>query len=213
MEKIMIKKELSLFKIIILLIYICVASISATIITPALDVIQSNFHLTASQLQWVISLFLLGYVVGQLIYGPLASRVGGLKALRLGLIINLIGIMLCLLSLIISSYALLLFGRLITALGAASGLSCTFILINDYLSDHKKKQVLGFCIVSFTLGIGLAILIGGFIAQYLDVIDCFWVLFIHGILMFLATYLFMPIKKQRQFLELSLLTGVTHFKS
>jgi len=44
------------------------ASISAAIITPALPYIQKTYALTHGALESVISIFLLGYVLGQLVY-------------------------------------------------------------------------------------------------------------------------------------------------
>ena len=80
------------FKIILLLSYFCVATVSATVITPALPQIELTYALGYGALEWVISIFLLGYVFGQLIYGYFANRFGCLNALRIGLIVNLAGI-------------------------------------------------------------------------------------------------------------------------
>lgn len=71
-------------KIALLLSYVCIASISATIITPALPQIENTYSLNYGDVQWVVSIFLMGYVVGQLIYAPLANRFGRLNALRTG---------------------------------------------------------------------------------------------------------------------------------
>jgi len=106
-------------KITVLLSYLSIASISANIITPALPHIESYYHLTKGDLGWVVSIFMVGYVVGQLLYGPLANRFGRLFALRIGLSINLIGIFFCLISFIPISYPLLLIGRLTTGFGSA----------------------------------------------------------------------------------------------
>ncbi|MCF6775783.1 MFS transporter [Thiotrichales bacterium 19X7-9] len=189
----------------ILLSYICIASISATIITPALTQIQQSFHLSSNQIQWVISIFLIGYVFGQLLYGPIANRYGSLQSLRFGLIINLIGIIICIVATIISSYTLLLIGRFITALGAASGLSCTFMLIHAYLDDQQTKSILSFCIVSFTIGLGISILIGGMVTQYFNWQDCFIVLFIHGVIMYLTTFIFDKVKNTHHRINLAVI--------
>lgn len=178
---------LSRLKIALLLSYICIASASAAIITPALPYIQRAYSLSHGALEWVVSIFLLGYAVGQLLYGPIANRFGRLVALRSGLIINLIGIVLCIFSIKLSNYSLLLIGRLVTALGAASGLSCTFMLLNESLNPTQAKHALSFAIVSFTVGIGLAVTVGGLVTQYLHWQDCFWILLAHGIAMLLLT--------------------------
>lgn len=191
------------FKIALLLSYICMASVSAAIITPALPKIEQQFHLGHGALEWVVSIFLVGYVGGQLIYGSLANRFGRLAALRIGLSVNLIGVVLCLIAVALQSYAGLLLGRLVTALGASAGLACTFMLINELLSEHQAKQAVSFAVVSFTLGVGLAVLVGGVVTQYWHWQGCFWILLIQGVVMLLATWLFTETLKQKQSLHIA----------
>lgn len=174
----------------LLISYISVASISAVLITPALPLIAKSFVLSRSALNYLMSVFLLGYVLGQLIYGPLANRIGRLNSLRLGLVVNLIGILLCLLAVFWHQYYLLLLGRGISALGAASGLCCTFILINELLNPKEAAHLSAYAVISFTLGTGVAVFIGGLVAQYISWQACFVVLFVHGLMMLLLTYLF-----------------------
>ncbi len=78
------------------------------------------------------------------IYAPIANRYGRLFALRSGLILNLIGILLCLLAVPLHIFWVLVLARGITALGAASGLCCTFMLLNESLSPERAKHALSF---------------------------------------------------------------------
>lgn len=181
---------MSTYKVALLLSYICIASISAALITPALPHIQTFYALSNSTVAWVVSIFLVGYVLGQLVYGPLANRFGRLTALRIGLVINLIGIFLCMASIHYHTFHLLLFGRFITALGASSGLACTFMLLNELLSAEQARQAMSYTIVSFTAGIGLAVILGGVITEYLHWEDCFLLLLIHGVIMLICTRCF-----------------------
>ncbi len=193
------------FKIVLLLSYFCIATISATIITPALPQIELTYALGYGALEWVISIFLLGYVVGQLIYGYFANRFGCLNSLRIGLIINLVGILLCIVSVSMLNYSLLLVGRLITGLGAAAGLSCSFILINELLPEEQAKQIMSFASASFASGIGLAVILGGLITQYLHWKYCFLFLIIHGITMLYLTWEFPKSHKLSIFLQPSVI--------
>lgn len=74
--------ESSKFTMTWLLSYISIASVSAAIITPALPHIEQTFILNSGTVEWVVSTFLIGYVIGQLIYAPLASVYGRLNALK-----------------------------------------------------------------------------------------------------------------------------------
>lgn len=188
--KIHAKAGASAFNLVWLLSYISIASISAAIITPALPEIQAHYALSLGTVEWIVSAFLIGYVVGQLIYAPLANQYGRLKALRIGLTINLIGIIVCLLAIKSNFYGLLIIGRLTTALGAASGLACTFMLINEWLPESQRKTAMSYSVLSFALGVGLAVMLGGVITEYWNWKGCFWFLLIHGGVMLLGTKVF-----------------------
>ena len=166
-----------------LLSYISLASVSAAMITPALPNIERSFALNTGTVEWVVSTFLIGYVLGQLIYGPLANVYGRLKALRWGLEINILGLVICLIASFYPNYFLLLAGRFITGLGSAAGLTCTFMLINEWLPEEQRKTAMAYSILSFALGIGLAVLIGGIITQYSQWPMCFVFLMLQGLVM------------------------------
>ena len=80
------------WKIPLLLSYISVASSSCAMITPAFPQIEKTWRVGDSQVASLVSVFLIGYFIGQLVYGPIANRFGRLFALRAGLILNLFGI-------------------------------------------------------------------------------------------------------------------------
>lgn len=186
-----------------LLSYLSIASVSAAIITPALPDIELQFGLATGSAEWLVSIFLIGYVIGQLLYGPLANRWGRVFALKTGLKINLLGILLSLAGITIHQYWLLLFGRLIMALGAASGLSCGFMLINEWLHESQRKSAIACSILSFTLGIGLAVLIGGWISCYWTWAGCFVFLLVHGIIMLAGASVFTETLQHPQAINLA----------
>lgn len=70
------------YKIIMLLTYISIASAFAVIINPALPDIAREFDLLSGVVEWLVSIFLLGYVLGQIIYGPIAKRYGDVVSLE-----------------------------------------------------------------------------------------------------------------------------------
>lgn len=174
-------------KVILILSYVSMASVSAAMITPALPQIELAYHLSHGGLEWVVSIFLLGYAIGQLPYGIIADRFGRLWALRLGLIINCVGVLMCMMATHWLNFPLFLIGRMVTALGAASGLCCAIMLISETFPLGQANVVMSFAIVSFTLGIGLSVVVGGYITQYWCWVGCFKLLLIHGFLMLYFT--------------------------
>ncbi|WP_131781791.1 MFS transporter [Legionella gresilensis] len=185
-------------RIALLLAYLSVPSIAGVIITPALPLIQANFKLNQSEVEWLISLFLVGYVFGQLIYGPIANRFGRLFALRTGLLVYFAGNLLCICAAHYMNYQLFELGRLLAALGSASGLSCTYMLINELLPVEQRKTAMAYTIVSATVGIGLAVSLGGIITEYWLWSGCFILLLLQNIVMFLGTFLFTETLTQKK---------------
>ena len=184
-------------KVGFLLSFVSVATVSAAMITPALPIIRSEFHLADSEMDWLISIFLLGYLIGQLMYAPIANSFARLKALRIGFGLNLLGVIVCLYAIHIKNYPLILLGRFIAALGSSSGLSCTFMLVHESLSKDAARSAISFIMLPVTVGLGLAVALGGILTEYFYWGDCFWVLLFHGIIVYFGTYLFKETLKQK----------------
>ena len=106
-------------------------------------------------------------------------------------------------------YMVILAGRFITALGAASGLACTFMLMHDLLNENEYKHAMPYTTLSFTLGIGLAVLMGGLVSEYLNWAVCFWILLIHGVVMIVSTLCF-P-NNNKKLCELNLLSILKNY--
>lgn len=187
------------YKIIILLSYISIASGSAVIINPALPYISTQMSLSSGQVEWLVSIFLIGYVSGQVIYGPIAKKYGEVTTLRIGLLINLVGIVICIYGGYLLSMPILLIGRLITALGASAGLICTFIILNHSVDHHKAKVALSFAGVSFTLSAISAIFIGGMINYYSHWNYCFYVLLIQGAIMLGLSFMYQNSEQEEKY--------------
>jgi DHA1 family bicyclomycin/chloramphenicol resistance-like MFS transporter len=199
---------MNLFKKTILLSYVSIASTESAVLTPAFPQIQTAFHLNNGALSSLMTLFLLGYVLCQLAFGPLANRFGRLNCLRIGFAINLLGLALGFIAGLTHHYDLLLASRFITALGGAVGLSGTFTLIHELMDENEAKGALSFLVLSFMLGIGLGVFVGGVLTQSFGWLSIFEVMLIYGALMLVSTFLFQEPTLTRQKISIaSLLNG------
>src|SRR5262245_16122030 len=118
--------------IFILIIISSFASMGAIIFAPALPAIAQYFHISQGHSQLTITLFLLGYSIGQLIYGPLANRFGRKPAFYIGIAIATVGSLISIASEPLHSFNALILGRLLEALGSSAGLVISFTVINDH---------------------------------------------------------------------------------
>jgi DHA1 family bicyclomycin/chloramphenicol resistance-like MFS transporter len=176
---------------LIVISMVSMASISSVLITPALSNIQKTYTISDANIALLMSTFLIGYMIGQLLYGPLANRYGRIRTLRIGLMINLLGIVIGIIAVTTNYYLLLLSSRFITALGASAGLVLSFILLNEYLESKAAKQAMTFIPLSFTLGIAISVFIGGIITEYFGWQYCYIALLIHGVFYYWVSF-FLP---------------------
>ena len=156
--------------LVVLTILISFASFSAVLFTPALPDLAIYFQVSDSTAQWTISLYLIGYAMGQLPYGPLANRIGRKKALFGGLSLALIGSTLCLLA---PEFWILCVGRFLQALGAAAGLKLSYTMIGDCYEGSSAIKIISKITLSFSISPGIAIALGGFLASWTGWQGCF----------------------------------------
>jgi DHA1 family bicyclomycin/chloramphenicol resistance-like MFS transporter len=166
------------------------AAMSAVIVGPALPALVQTFNINIGSAQSVISIFLLGYALGQLIYGPIANRYGRIKALYFGISLTIAATFLCLLAKPLHNFTLLEIGRFIAAVGACSGLVVSYTIISDFYHTHQARSIYSYMTLAFAFIPGCGTLIGGFLVQFSGWLSCFYFLLGYSVLLlFLVTRL------------------------
>lgn len=113
------------------------STIGSSLPSGAINYIAKDFHITQSeQLVLPISLFLLGYVIGPLIYGPLSEQIGRRWPLISGYLLFSIFTMAC--ALAPSLPALLVF-RLLEGMAAAAPISIVSGVYADLYTDPTER--------------------------------------------------------------------------
>lgn len=170
-----------------LLLLISFASVNAVLFTPALPTIAKFFEISDSTMQLTISWFLIGYAMGQLIYGPLANRFGRKYALYVGISLQIASSLLCIVSASMHSFAILVVGRFLLALGSGVGLKMTFTLINESFDPKEASQKTSYLMLAFAITPGMAVALGGFLTAHLDWTSCFYAGAMYGTLILLLS--------------------------
>ena len=168
--------------LICLLLLISFPSASSVLISPALPAISNHFHLSISYITNLITFYLIGYALGQLIYPPIANRYGRKKAIYVGIFIYLIATLICLFGIYINSLIVMTLGRFILALGASVGMIISFTIINDYYKPEQAKSIVSYTVLSYAFMPAIAIFVGGYITSQLSWVDCFYFYIFYGLL-------------------------------
>ena len=148
---------------IILMCLLSFASVSAVLFTPSLPLLAKEFGVNEHVAPLSVTLFLVGYTLGQLPYGPIGNRFGRKRSLSIGLDIALLGTILCIFS---TNFWFFCFARFIQALGAAAGLQSSLTMIGDEYAGHRTTKVLSMILLAFAILPGIGTAIGGFITEW-----------------------------------------------
>ena len=100
-----------------LLLAVCLTQVAVDIYAPALIAIADDFNSSIAHVQHSMSIYMIGVAISQLIYGPVSEGIGRKKPLILGLVIMLVGCIICLYSTNINA---LIIGRFIQGTGAGA---------------------------------------------------------------------------------------------
>jgi len=166
-----------------LLLLISFASVNAVLFTPALPDIALYFGVSESTAQQTITWFLIGYAVGQLLYGPIANRYGRKRALYVGISLQIVSSLLCVLAGVIHEYGLLIAGRLLLALGSGVGLKMTFTLVNECYMPKIASQKISYLMLAFAITPGLGVALGGVLNTYYGWMSCFYAGAVYGVIL------------------------------
>lgn len=156
-------------------------AMGAILMTPALPTIARYFNVSMGVAQLTVTSFLLGYALGQLIYGPIANCLGRKPAFYVGIFLATMGSLFSILASPVESFSLLIIGRLLEAFGSSVGLVVCFTLINDFYFPKEARRVTGLMVIAFAIIPGIAVAVGGLLTQYVGWQACFYFLLLYGL--------------------------------
>jgi DHA1 family bicyclomycin/chloramphenicol resistance-like MFS transporter len=170
---------------ITLLLMISFASVNAVLFTPALPDISRFFDINDAITQQTITWFLVGYALGQLLYGPIANRFGRKPALYSGISLQIVSCFICAAAGMLHFFPLLVVGRFMLALGSGVGLKMTFTIVNECYEPKAASQKISYLMLAFAITPGLGIALGGVLNAKFGWMSCFYASALYGALLLL----------------------------
>lgn len=127
---------------------------------PALPALSADFAASPERVQLTLSLFIIGYAVGQLFHGPLSDRFGRKPILIAGLVIYVGASIVCALS---RSIGLLIAARLVMGFGGCVGPVLARAVVRDYFGGPHAAQMFSSLTAVFALAPLIAPTVGGWL--------------------------------------------------
>lgn len=163
-----------------LVLLISFASVNAVLFTPALPAIAQYFAVTNNVAEHTIAWFLIGYALGQLMYGPFANRYGRKPALYIGIGVQIFSSLFCIMAGMLHAFDMLLVGRFLQAIGSGVGLKMTFTLVNECYEPKQASSKVAYLMLSFAITPGLGVAIGGILTEHYGWMSCFYFSALYG---------------------------------
>ncbi|HAU5562655.1 TPA: Bcr/CflA family multidrug efflux MFS transporter [Serratia fonticola] len=140
---------------------------------PAMPQIAREFAVSAGSVQMTLNLYILGFAIGQLVYGPLADSYGRKPVIVLGTLIFACAAAACALS---QSIDQLIFMRFLHGLSAAAASVVINALMRDSYSKEDFSRMMSFVMLVTTIAPLLAPIIGGWLLLLWNWHAIFWTL-------------------------------------
>lgn len=136
--------------------------IALNIYLPALPAVHLAFNAPVPQVQLTLTISLLAFAVGQLLYGPLSDRYGRRPAVLYGIVVFCAGTLLCLLA---PNLYWLMAGRAIQALGSSAGLIVARAIVSDLYPREKMVQMIAYLTMVMVVAPTVSPLLGGLLVD------------------------------------------------
>lgn len=169
----------SLSIVIILGLLAMLMPLSIDMYLPALPVIAGQFGVPAGSAQMTLSTYILGFALGQLLYGPMADSIGRKPVILGGTLIFAAAAVACALA---QSIDQLITMRFFHGLAAAAASVVINALMRDMYPREEFSRMMSFVMLVTTIAPLLAPMIGGAVLVWFSWHMIFWILAVAGLL-------------------------------
>jgi len=134
------------------------ASISTDLYLPAMPTMAYDLGADAGDMELTVSGFLIGFSLGQLLWGPLGDRYGRRLPIAVGLVLFIIGSTGCAIS---GNANEMITWRVVQAVGACSGVVLSRAMVRDLYEGSRAAQMLSTLITVMAIAPLLGPIVGG----------------------------------------------------
>ncbi|EJJ26162.1 drug resistance transporter, Bcr/CflA subfamily [Rhizobium sp. CF142] len=183
------------------------ASISTDLYLPAMPTMAGDLHADAGSMELTVSGFLVGFSLGQLVWGPLGDRHGRRLPVAAGLLLFILGSAGCAMS---GTSTEMMCWRIVQAVGACSGVVLSRAMVRDLYEGSRAAQMLSALITVMAVAPLLGPIVGGQILVFAGWRAIFWLLMVVGVATLAALFTIpetLPIERRRKDSILSALRG------
>jgi MFS transporter, DHA1 family, multidrug resistance protein len=163
--------------------------LSVNMYLPILPQLESVFDASPQAVKLTVTIFLAGFALAQLVWGPLSDRFGRRPVLLIGLAISVLG---AALSSVAPNVELFMAARFAEALGLAVGPVVGRSVLTDMLDRSRIAITMAYVVMVVAIVPAFAPIVGGYLDLWLSWRAIFLFLALYGIGLWLLTRLHVP---------------------
>ena len=149
------------------------ASISTDLYLPAMPAMGRSLGADAGTVAWTVSGYLIGFSLGQLLWGPIGDRHGRRLPVAIGLVLFVIGSAGCALA---GNVWAMIGWRVVQAVGACAGVVLARAMVRDLFEGDRAAQMLSTLMIVMAIAPLLGPIVGGQILALAGWRAIFWTL-------------------------------------
>jgi DHA1 family bicyclomycin/chloramphenicol resistance-like MFS transporter len=159
--------------------------LATDIYLASMPAIARHFETTVAEVQWTLSVYLAGFAVAQLIYGPLSDRFGRKPVMLGGLAVFIAA---SLISALAPSIETLIVARFVQALGVCSGPILGRAVVRDLYSRERASRMLSMMGMVMGLAPILAPIVGSYMQAWFGWRSTFYFVAAYGLTLGLVAW-------------------------
>ncbi|PMG98175.1 multidrug effflux MFS transporter [Vibrio lentus] len=176
--------------LLLAMMIIATGQVGVSIYLPSLPLIASDLSVTQVDVQLLVTLFLVGFGLSQLFYGPMSDAVGRRPIFLLGQGVYLIGTIVCFT--FSDNMTALEVGRLLQGLGAGSASVLGRSVLRDSYDGPQLTKALSYISITASIMPIIAPVFGGWISFHLGWQAVFLFVLLYLLAIFILGYFVLP---------------------
>ncbi|KWF32742.1 MFS transporter [Burkholderia diffusa] len=175
---VMASNRVDLRILLILSALMAFTSISTDLYLPAMPSMGEALHTSVGAIELTITGYLVGFSLGQLLWGPIGDKYGRRKPVAIGLILFVVGSAGCALSTTVES---MIAWRILQAAGACASVVLARAMVRDLYSGHRAAQMMSTLMTVMAVAPLIGPSVGGLILRFASWRVIFLVLVVVGL--------------------------------
>lgn len=146
----------------VLILAVCLTQFASDVYAPAIPAIAKSLGVSINDVQYSMSTYMFGAAVSQLFYGPLSEGFGRKLPMVVGLVIMVVGSLICL----TPDIETIIFGRFIQGCGAGACASLWRPIFRDQFAGEDLAKYSSYLVTFIMFIVPGAPVLGGYLAEF-----------------------------------------------